>query len=320
MIEFNVEWYGSHARPSALCDYLELLALNGNELSEEIIADFVRDAHYTHLLWETVVVEADPSLSYVAHAHEEPDLRESIDAALDVVKNTLAELHERQEILASAYPYYIPNASDIVLVRREDVSDWCVYDSLLSLTVAHANRLQVPDISLTDLFERIVEDSLKSGGLATARLQNGETNYASRATRAAEHVGRKINVANASYRRRAVDEGTDLISNLWPRDRRHGGIQLIGQATCAKSDEWEEKMTEPKPAHWRDMLGSGPFPTRYLAVPHHVGSSYRRHLLKQETDVDIVDRLRLALTERPLLDDERAVCDRMASEDVISPT
>lgn len=320
MIEFDVEWYGSQVRPSALCDYLELLALQGVQVSEEVIADFVRDSDITHLLRETIVFKPGSDIPGVEEGSEDIDLRVAIDAAHEVVRDALAELHERHEILADCYPYDVSDQSDAVLVRKQSASDWSPYDSLLLLTIAHANKLVVPGVSLTELFERIVEVTLDSRGLATARLQNGGKDYASRVERAASQVHLTVSVSQSSHRLHAVDGGTDLLSNLWPDDNRLGGTQLIGQATCAKSDEWERKMTEPKPLHWRDMLGSGPSPLRYLAIPHHVGNSYRRHLLRQEDDVDVMDRLRLVLVERRLLDDERIVCNHVAAQRVALPT
>ena len=320
MIQFDVEWYGSQARRSALCDYLELLALQGIEVSEEVVADFVRDSHITHLLYDTLASKSELDLLNVDEESNDLDLSASIDAAHDVAHDVLAELHERDEVLAGSYPYDTSGASDAVLIRKQDVSDWTSYDSLLLLTVAHANKLAVPHVSLPELFERIVEVTLGSRGFATARLQNGSKDYASRVRMAAQQVHLRVSVTQTSYRRHAVDGGTDLLSNLWPDDHRFGGTQLIGQATCAKSDQWEKKMTEPKPSHWRDMLGSGPSPLRYLAVPHHVGSSYRHHLLRQEDDVDVMDRLRLVLVDRRLLDDERKVCDHVFSQEVASLT
>lgn len=318
MIEFDVECYGSQARRSALCDYLELLALQGTRVSEEVIADFVRDSQITHLLREPIVSTSDSVPSYADEDGEYLDLSTSIDNAHDVVRDALAELHERHEILGDGYPYDVSGESDAVLMRRRDTSDWSSYDSLLMLTVAHASSLLVPGVSLTELFERIVATTLESHGIATARLQNGGTDYRSRVQQAAQQVQLTVNVAQSSHRRHAVDGGTDLLSNLWPADRRPGGTQLIGQATCAKSDRWEAKMMEPKPAHWKEMLGTGPAPLRYLAIPHHVGSSYRHHLLRQEDDVDVMDRLRLALVERRLLEDERKVCDHVAAQSVVS--
>ena len=299
---------------------MELLALQGSIVSEEVVADFVRDSHITNLLRETVVSANDPFPLQSDENGEYLDLRSSIDSANEVVHDAIAELHERHDVLGDSYPYCISNESDAVLRRKDDNSDWSSYDSLLLLTVAHANQLPVPGVALTELFEQIVEATLESHGLVTARLQNGGTNYESRVRRAAQQVRLTVNVAQSSHRRHAVDGGTDLLSNLWPDDHRHGGTQLIGQATCAKSDQWEKKMTEPKPSHWRRMLGSGPSPLRYLAVPHHVGNSYRRYLLEREDDVDVMDRLRLVLVERRLLDDERKVCDHVNAQQVASLT
>lgn len=317
MIEFGIDWYGSHARPGALGDYLELLALKDVTVSAETIADVVRDSQWTRLLWETIAPEVEPDRLAADEAQEESDLAESLDTAHEAVRFVLAELRERQDVLADAYPFRVSASSGTVLERRSEVTDWCPYDALLLLTIAHASEVETDDISLTDLFERVVEDSLRSHGLDTARLHGSGTDYASRATEAARRVGLTIDTSRSAHRRRAIDEGTDLVSNLWPTDPRRGGTQLIGQATCAKSDEWEPKLTEPKPAHWRDMLGSNPTPLRYLAVPHHVCDDYRRYLLGREDHADVMDRLRLALIERPILDDERRVCELLADQPVV---
>ena len=320
MIEFGIDWYGSHARPSALGDYLELLAINDVKVSAETIADLVRDSQWTRLLWETVTPEAESDRLAADGAQEESDLATSLDSAQEAARFVIAELCERQDVLADAYPFRVSTDSGAVLERRSDVTDWCPYDALLLLTIAHASGVGTDDISLTDLFERVVEDSLRSGGLATARLHDNGTDYASRATNAARRVGLAIDTFRSAHRLRAIDEGTDLISNLWPTDPRRGGTQFIGQATCAKSDEWKKKLTEPTPAHWRDMLGSNPAPLRYLAVPHHICDDYRRYLLGGEDHADVMDRLRLSLIERPILDDERRVCELLAEQPVVRPT
>lgn len=317
MIEFGIDWYGSHARASALGDYLELLAINDVTVSAETIADLVRDSQWTRLLWETVTPEAESDRLAADGAQEESDLAVSLESAQEAVRFVIADLRERQDVLAGAYPFRVSAGSGAVLERRSDVTDWCPYDALLLLTIAHASEVETDDISLTDLFECIVEDSLRSRGFDTARLHGSGTDYASRATNAAQRVGLTIDPSRSAHRRRAIDEGTDLISNLWPTDPRRGGTQFIGQATCAKSDEWKTKLTEPSPAHWRDMLGSNPAPLRYLAVPHHICDDYRRYLLGRGDHADVMDRLRLALIERSMLDDERRVCELLADQPVV---
>lgn len=315
MINFNIEWYGRYARPGALCDYLELLAWAGHTFSAEEVADFVRDSEYTGLLRDQIASDLDQGALDTDTPDAGQDLSESVDAAADVVSNTLAEFYERREMLQDGYPYSVGRSSRGIIVRNDGQSH-CPYDSLLTLSIAHATRATVTGIELTTLFEQIVEASFESFGIRTALLNNGAKDYPSKVQQAARHVGLSVNVANASYRQRTIDDGTDLISNFWSSDARPGGVQLIGQATCAKSDEWRNKMTEPKPAHWSKMMGTGPEPIRYLAVPHHVDSRYRRYLLERENNTDIVDRLRLALPERDLLTDESRVCDYVYSQQV----
>ncbi|WP_419838407.1 hypothetical protein [Candidatus Poriferisodalis sp.] len=315
MINFNIEWYGRYARPGALCDYLELLAWAGHTFSVEEVADFVRDSEYTGLLRDQISSDFDHGTTDRDAPDTDPDLSESVDASADVVNNAVAEFYERREILQDGYPYIVGPPSRSIIARGEKQTH-CPYDSLLTLSVAHATKARITGVELSALFEQIVEACFESFGIRTALLNNGANDYPSRVQQAARHVGLSVNVANASYRQRAIDDGTDLISNFWPLDVRPGGVQLIGQATCAKSDEWHNKMTEAKPAHWSKMMGTGPEPIRYLAVPHHVDSRYRRLLLERENDTDIVDRLRLALPERDLLADESRVCDYVCSQQV----
>jgi hypothetical protein len=93
---------------------------------------------------------------------------------------------------------------------------------------------------------------------------------------------------------RAQDENVDTIAHVHWDDRRPGTWCFIGQVTCAISDEWEKKLDEPKPATWASLLHVTPKPMVFLAVPHHVETSYMEKLLQSERGI-VIDRLRLVM-------------------------
>lgn len=200
-------------------------------------------------------------------------------------------LHERKLFLGSAYPFVV-SRTRLSLEPGTLVSE-SSYIGLLSLTLAHAFGIGRTN-EVEYLFEEIVALAMESAGLKVGRM--GVQGRATGTFQAAlEQVGESLGVttdSSARVRRMwANDEDVDLVGELsWSLSRK-GRWFYVGQATCAKSDEWRKKINEPTPQDWRAFLGDYVSPVPFLAVPHHVDSSAYQYVVA--TDRRLVDRLNL---------------------------
>jgi hypothetical protein len=100
----------------------------------------------------------------------------------------------------------------------------------------------------------------------------------------------------------ANDEGLDVLAHADWRDSRAGRWVFVGQATVAKSDQWESKASDASASQWMDLLSERLRPAGFLAVPHHIQNDHWSHLLY--TDRLLLDRLRLCPWLTPVAADE----------------
>ena len=316
MIEFDIEWYGAYNRRSALCDYLELLALQGKSIGSSELADMIRDAGWTTLLNDLIVDNSTEE----PDGQEETGLSESLDKAHIASGDVLATLHERKDILGEYYPFYMDKSHK--LMKRDNLNLCATYLTYLTITVCHIIFQRSPETiphKPFDVFEMSLAKALNSFGIPTARIADHKEmgqDFPETFSGACNDVGLTASFSSAPYRRRAVDEGIDTISNLWPRDIRSGGIQLIGQATCASSAEWRTKLSEPPVGLVQQWLGRGISPIPFLSVPHHIQKDTLSYLVNRDGRRDVVDRIRLSLIQRELLPEEQDLIDVLLAMEV----
>ena len=296
MIEPSVDWYGSYARRSAIADFLELAALEGRTLSLEGLADLIRDNRWSVALGERIEV---PGSSAVDSDPEEPDEDErgemlgvEHDAARLRAGDVLAVVAERVTVGQRKYPFSVDDAGRLQYIGVAPAAD--PYIRLLALTVAHATGMRFTPPPY-QVFEAVVAEALSRAGFATTgigALSRAGGSFDSVLLACCGAVGLVAYPDAAPSRVFANDEGADILTNVWAVDTRPGGLQLVGQVTCARSNDWSAKITEPKKLQWRDWLGRMRSPETYLAVPHHVEDRTRTYLMSTQ-DRDIFDRMRL---------------------------
>lgn len=291
-IELDPDWYGSYARRSAVADFLELMALRDLSWSVEDLADRIRDSRWMQILGERIGVPSESE-------SDEGDIAEELDQALERAQDVLAVIRERSTATDGQYPFQLDETSGRLRYRGPTPVE-SPYVRLLCITVGHATGVKGP-LPPHQVFEGMVQSAFSTSGLRTtgigARSRAGGS-FGDVLTSCCADVGLDAYPSRAASRVFANDEGSDILSNLWPHDFRPGGVQLVGQVTCAKSNDWDTKIQEPAPMQWRDWLGGMRSPVVYLAVPHHVEQSTRSWLM-QKRDRDVVDRLRLC----PMLSD-----------------
>ena len=301
--------YGPYARASLLADYVELLALKGQPVKRATLADFLADNG-----WNLELIQLPESDSV---GGELRTLSEQLDEAHEVASVVFRQIDERHDVLAERYPFEIKDDS-IVLDCCVDL-EGSAYAAVLSLTIVHAfnvNSRHRPD----ELFERIVLTVLETRGLSSAgvavhRRQGRSFENALRI--ACEAVGLKADPDAAPRRRRAHDEGVDILCHFgWEADLRPGTWGFIGQVTVGRSDSWETKIKEPSPDQWRLFTGTRVPPSPFLAVPHHVERPTMEFLTSKSSGAVVLDRLRLVGFKDGVDDGERDLIRAVIGEDI----
>ena len=297
-ISANIDAYGTYARVSALADFLEICAVKEVHVNRGRLADLIADNRWQ--LRDTIIGPDDD---------DEPGagrLPDRLDRAGEAADCVVSVLQERADLLENQYPFQFEESH--IELKPESAPRNHPYLKLLALTVAHAYQLcGDPDPRL--VFESVVADSL--GGLVGNSVDFGGVRRAGASFEtalqdAALRIGLVSTPRSAWRSRWAQDAGVDTIGHISCGDTRAGAWTVIGQATCARSDDWEAKLGEPKPAGWSHFLGVLPHPMVFLAVPHHVEENHLNLLVQAERGI-VLDRLRLSRFRREVVDGEEAL-------------
>lgn len=314
MISPRRDAYGPEADRSNLADYLEILALDGQSLRNAELADFLKDRDW---------VVRSRELFQDGSADDEPT-EDDEDGGVAASPSEIAAgdvfevLSLRADALGERYPFDIDDSQ--VSVRPELTDNHLPYLALLAVTVAHHQELET-DLVPERVFEECVAQVMATRGLLTI-----DTGAAGRGVGGFAHLVRGVGNAigliaapsDALYRTHAKEEGVDTVSHLSWGDHRAGHWVFIGQATCAKSNEWAQKIQEPRSEQWGDLLTCVVPPVAYLAVPHHVEDEQMANLSRNHGRL-VLDRLRLSRHLGPLSDQQTALLNVVRAADVYHP-
>ncbi len=300
--------YGPYARASLLADYVELLALKGQQVKRATLADFLADSGWN---FELIQSPENDRLNGESKA-----LSEQLDDAHEVASVVFRQINERRDVLAERYPFKISDDA-IVFDCRVDV-EASAYAAVLALTIAHAfgvNSIHRPD----EMFEQFVLKVLQARGLSSAGIaahRREGSSFEEALQIACEAVGLKANPNAAPRRTKAHDEGVDILCHIeWEKELRPGTWGFIGQVTVGRSDSWEKKIKEPSPEQWKLFTGTWVPPSSFLAVPHHVERRTMEFLTSKSNAV-VLDRLRLVAFKDGIDADERDLIQVVIGADV----
>jgi hypothetical protein len=274
----DVDAYGKYARVSAIADYVELLAIKGLPISPTLLADFISDNDWSleELIRPAGAAAAEPIAETAAEAADRVFLM----------------INERIALLGNLYPFEIWK-SHLRLKGASDLNT-SAYAALLAITLVHAYRIPAPHIPY-QVFEETVAGIVVTRGLQTADVGTVARRAASFETaldEVATRVGLTAFRAAAPTYLYAQDERVDTLCHFSWGDNRPGAWTMVGQATCAKSEAWDKKISEPPAPTWEKLLGVGLRPRVFLAVPHHVGELMLEKLVSDRKNL-VLDRLRL---------------------------
>src|SRR5690606_25835384 len=188
-------------------------------------------------------------------------------------------LNERVSGLAHKYPFVLDER--ILKLRPGFDLRRSPYLAVLAIATAHAYRFEAPAVP-HQLFEATVANVLSARGLLCVNfgaVRRDSANFEEALEKACMNLCLFANPNGAPRMARAQDENVDVVCHLPWGDMRSGVWVMLGQVTCAKSEQWERKIKEPSASLWSGFVRARPFPTVFLAVPHHVESNWLERLV-----------------------------------------
>lgn len=311
-IQPTIDAYGRYARASNLADYLELLALQGAQLSRSALADLVSDRSWIAKLDE---------LFEGGHLEPRGDFEEPIEGedegtgenpGATQAGRVFDVLDERSELLGDLYPFVVED--DLRVQEGFDEPRSSPYVGLLAITLAHAHKVET-EYDPKQVLEDVVVAALLARGLEAVNVGAiGREGHGFRETvrRSGVALGLQPTPEVAVTLTHAKEEGVDALAHLPWKDGRVGAWVFLGQATCGRSDGWSAKMSEPKPETWKLMLNSGVLPLAFLAVPHHVEPIHWAKLVQDHKNL-VLDRIRLTRFRVAVTDPEASIVDAVLS-------
>ena len=189
------------------------------------------------------------------------------------------------------------------------------YLALLGITIAHAFSIPT-EPGPTSVFEDTVSRAFADAGhtsLNFSRFRKGYSSFDEALIEAGPAINLRPTPLAALTSARAQDAGGDVLVQVesgYVPGCGIGAWTLVGQATCAKSDRWKQKLGEVEVPAWELRLAAVLPPQPFLAVPHH--ADYVRVLVSNNHRI-VLDRMRLARMLKGVSGDERQILDTVMS-------
>lgn len=292
MITFEHESYGTYARASYCADYLEMLAVAGMAPHWGDYDDYLQN---NNVPLREVFRGGQVAIQ---QASGDDDVR-----LIRFVKNIL---NERFTVLGDSYPFQL--GDDRLIARDISTSTYFGLLALCQLHVINDRAAVVPESA----FEVCLYDAMRNVGLVADNVGTSMgRGFQGALQNACDVLGLVANPDGVTHPIRARDEDIDSICRFEFRDPRRGQWMLIGQATCASSNDWQRKAREPARNAWATYTSSWPAPQIFLAVPHHVQPDTWAFLLDHYDEGFVVDRLRIAAMRPEANDLERTAIARI---------
>lgn len=285
-------------RHSMLADLVEQEVLRGGRMSRARLATWVRKAGVIRLLQNAFRAE-EPDESSDGVDPDEDDRSDGTtpgpqSAADEAAQRVFAQLEERSRCLEALYPFAITTSGEL---KHEGHPSNIAYELLLAMSIAHRYSIDVGDVKIDQVFERLVAVCIGRLGF---RVEHFGTAAGSRGsiTDRVRSAAKALNLRmdwpgnEEIIRKMANDGGIDTLGRLGAGDGRPGDWLLLAQTTVSRSADWNKKAAQAESAplgfifpYYRQVAA--------LAVPYHVAKD-RLLELTRVCKVVVLDRLRLA--------------------------
>lgn len=304
-LEPNIDAYGSRARTCALADFVELWALGNQHPSMADLGDYIGDAAWGRKMQELYT----PPPAAPTQPEYDEDISENASAA---ARRVFDVLEERGRLLGDRYPFNLVNGRLYFIGARESP-----YLVPFAITIAHAYRIAVAH-PVEDVFEETVTRVLARcarRAVNFSRVRSAHPDFDLALLDAGDQIGLRVTPRAMNRAIHANDEKVDVIVHLDWRDDRVGAWTMIGQVTCAVSDEWGGKLQEVPVPGWQRYLGQTILPQPFLAIPHHIDADHLYNLVAGHARL-VVDRIRVVLWLNEQVPEEQRIVDAVLSAPV----
>ncbi len=259
-------------------------------MSEEDLADFIRDRMWVRLLeerWQGPGVELDETTNL-------QDRSRSRAAAV------IGVIEQRQHLLEDLYPFALTGGR-----RLQQVNEGAAY--LWHLYISMAHGLQINGVPTPTMeFERSVAARLEAAGIPAASVGTavGMPSFGEKVDALARNFrGLVPTLDDVIISQFQKDGGIDTFGMFrCGADRRAAQWAFIGQSTVGRSDDWHRKIHEPKPKFWSKVFGERLLPMPFFATPHHIAEPYFSKLAQDYEDRCLLNRVRLTYWTRGVPD------------------
>jgi hypothetical protein len=283
MIEPNIDLYGSRARSSSIADFLEAMSLSGKTMSHAQLGDYIEDAG-----WSTKLKE-----HFMGPGIDDDEDAMGTSSAQARARKVFDLLRERAVALGEHYPFTVDDSGVRVCNGQMSQEGYLV---LLGISLAHSYDLKTSSgLDPKQVMEDVTLSVMDAHGMqakSTAFSKQSGT-FSDLLIAAGLELDLQPTPGLAHISKQAKDEGVDIVCVFGWKDKRPGRWTFIGQVTCAASDNWQKKLSEPSPHQWKEILGTKVSPIPFLAIPYHVQHGHLLDLMGK-ANATVLDRLRLA--------------------------
>ena len=277
MIEFEIDVYGQYARFSALADVVEAAAARGTAFGRSKVIDWLGDLD----------INADRDLFIRTEELADRADGDSLEQAVGFVFDLLAD---RSRVLGDRYPF----RQSVDSLTRTTIQT-SFYLDILSMTLAHAYKIETGPDRPTYVFEQVVAGLFHDRGWMSVHTGKFRGNFDETLHEMGKEVSIDMNPEAAIHSRRANDDKVDVLAHFPWRDDRPGRLTAISQVTLEKSSGWERKAKEPSPRSWAKYMHDEIEPISFFAVPHHIEPRQYQRLIETTQSIPL-DRLRVVMS------------------------
>lgn len=273
--------YGGRMVLSSLADWVEWAALASAVLPWPTTVDAIEDA----LGWDT----------YQSKLTGERFSDELPIPLGDALRNVI---EDRVRVLGWRYPFRFDDRGQLQLRADRDVKK-SAYIALLqiSLLKSWADFDNAAFQACTKLLEHIAAEAFRRTGCDSAIVGTSVNGggFEAKLEKIAEELAVRVDSASAAHSKAAKDERVDVVAGRFFRDGRKGEVFILVQATCAKNEQWESKLSCIPLSRWRSYFLEQFSPIGFLAVPYHVSDEDAALLTSLGGGRSFLDRTRLVL-------------------------
>lgn len=283
----------------------------GGRMVLSSLADWVEWAALVSMVppWPTTVDAIEDALGRDMYRSKLAGGQFSDQCAIPLGEALRNVIENRARVLGQYYPFRFDDRGRLQLRSGCDTSK-SAYITLLQIALlkSWASVDGEAFLACTKLLEHIVAEAFRRVGCDSVIVGTSISGgFEAKLEKVAEGLAMPVDSASAAHSKAAKDERVDVVAGRFFRDGRKGEVFILVQATCARNEQWESKLSCIPISRWRSYFLEQFPPIGFLAVPYQVSDEDAALLTSLDGARSFLDRTRLALMlneEMELLDED----------------